>query len=109
MMLKAPIVEQLDADGTLRTFQMQPSSEGKDIVVAFVDEYEDDRSGPFHFLNKDDARRFEEGFGQCRVRKVGKAYFNFDGLAYHFEGKWSGIPTERNWLSYYALSLPEFA
>ena len=109
MMLKALIVEQLDVDGTLRTFQMLPSSEGRDIVVAFADEYEDNRSGPFHFLDEDDARRFDEGFARCRVRKVGKSYFNFDGHAHHFEGKWSGIPTERNWLSYYALSLPEFA
>ncbi len=109
MMLKALIVEQLDVDGTLRTFQMQPSTQGKDIVVAFADEYEDKRSGPFHFLDEDDARRFEEGFSGCRTRKVGKAYFSFDGRAYHFEGKWSGIPTERNWVSYYALSLPEFA
>jgi len=109
MMLKALIVEQLEVDGTLRTFQMQPSAEGRDIVVAFADEYEENRSGPFHFLDKDDARRFDEGFGQCRVRKVGKSYFSLNGHAYHFEGKWSGIPTERNWLSYYAPSLPEFA
>src|ERR1035441_3153074 len=40
------IVEQLDVDGTLRTFQMQPSTQGRDIVVAFADEYEDRRSGP---------------------------------------------------------------
>jgi hypothetical protein len=109
MMLKALIVEQLDADGTLRTFLMQPSSEGRDIIVAFADQYEDKRSGPFHFLNKDDAERFAEGFAACRIRKVGKAHFGFDGQRYHFEGEWSGIPTERSCLSYYALSLPEFA
>jgi hypothetical protein len=109
MMLKALIVEQLDADGTLRTFEMQPSTRGKHIVVAFADEYEDDRSGPFHFLNEDDARRFEKGFAACRIRKVGKTHFSSFGQKYRFEEKWLGIPTERHWLSYYALSLPEFA
>jgi CHAT domain-containing protein len=110
MMLKALIVEQLDADGTLRTFLMQPSIQGGNIVVAFADEYDDDsRSGPFHFLDEEDAKRFEEGFARCRIRKIGKSHFSFNGRTYHLDVNWSGIPTERNWLSYYALSLPEFA
>jgi hypothetical protein len=109
MMLKALIVEQLDADGTLRTFRMLPSTQGGNIVVAFADEYDDHRSGPFHFLDEEDARQFEEGFARCRIRKIGKSHFNFDGRTYHFDTNWSGIPTERYWLSYYALSLPEFA
>jgi hypothetical protein len=109
MMLKALIVEQLDTDGILRTFRMQPSVQRQDIVVAFADEYEDTRFGPFHFLDEDDAKRFEEGFARCRVRKIGSPHFRFDGHAFHVELTWAGIPTERNWLSYYALSLPEFA
>lgn len=109
MMLKALIVEQLDADGTLRTFRMQPSHEGRDIVVAFADEYEEERFGPFHFLDEDDAARFKEGFARCRTRRIGHPHFRFDGRAFHVEVTWSGIPTERQWLSYYALSLPEFA
>lgn len=109
MMLKALIVEQLDADGTLKTFRMQPSIKGRNIVVAFADEYDDRRSGPFHFLDEEDARQFEEGFANCRIRKMGRSHFNSDGRTYHFDISWSGIPTERYWLSYYALSLPEFA
>jgi len=108
MMLKALIVEQLDADGILRTFRMQPAVESPDIVVAFADEYEEDRFGPFHFLDEEDAKRFKEGFARCRVRKIGCPHFRFDGRVYQVELTWSGIPTERNWLSYYALSLPEF-
>ena len=109
MMLKALIVEQFDVDGTLRTFQMQPAGEGRKIIVAFADEWEEKRTGPFHFLDEDDAQRFEEGFTRGRARKIGSAYFYAKGKTYHFETKWSGIPTERHWLSYYALSLPEFA
>lgn len=109
MMLKALIVEQLDVDGTLRTFEMRPSIEGRNLVVAFADEWQDERAGPFHFLDQEDAKRFEEGFARCRARKIGKAYFYPNGGAYHFQTRWEGIPTERQWLSYYALSLPEFA
>jgi hypothetical protein len=47
MMLKALIVEQLEADGTIRSFKMQPSQNGRDLVVAFPDEYEERRVGPF--------------------------------------------------------------
>jgi hypothetical protein len=109
MMLKALIVEQLDADGALRTFEMQPSSHGRKLVVAFADEWDERRNGPFHFLDESDARRFEEGFALCRARKIGAGYFYNKGRTYHFETKWSGIPTQRQWLSYYALSLSEFA
>jgi hypothetical protein len=109
MMLKALIIEQLDTDGTLRTLRMQPSTQGRDIVVAFADEYDDRRSGPFHFLDEEDARQFEDGFARCRIRKIGRSHFHFDGQTYHFDTSWSGIPTERHQLSYYALSLPDFA
>lgn len=109
MMLKALIVEQLDADGTLRTFEMQPSGQDRKLVVAFADEWDEERAGPFHFLDENDAKRFEEGFARCRARKIGSAYFYTKGKTRHFETKWSGIPTEQHSLSYYALSLPEFA
>jgi hypothetical protein len=41
MMLKALIVEQLDVDGTLRTFEMQPSGHDRKLVVAFADEWDE--------------------------------------------------------------------
>lgn len=109
MMLKALIVEQLDADGILRTFRMQPAAGGRELVVARADEYDEPRSGPVHFLDEEDAQRFEEGFARCRARKIGAPYFSCDGSEYHIELYWSGIPTKRSWVSYYALSLPEFA
>jgi hypothetical protein len=109
MLLKALIVEQLDADGILRTFRMQVPDEDHHIVVAFADEYEEERSGPFHFLHEKDAKRFDEGFARCRTRRIGTPHFHFDGRAYHVEVTWSGIPTQVHWLSYYALSLPVFA
>ncbi len=108
MMLKALIVEQLERDGVLRTLRMQPKA-GEDIIVAFADEYDEPRCGPFHFLNEQEESRFREGFANCRARRLRCPNFSCDGKYFHVKTSWEGIPTERNWLSYYALSLPEFA
>ena len=109
MMLKALIVEQLEEDGTLRTLTMQPSAEGFDLVVAFADEYDEMRSGPFHFLSHTDEHRYRDGFAKCRARQIGSGHFYRKGESFHVETSWTGIRTERNRLSYYALSLPEFS
>lgn len=110
MMLKALIVEQLEADGTLRTFLMQPSSHDGKIVVAFAGGYQDvGRRGPFHFLDESDEERFAAGFARCRARKLGTRSFRSDGSRFHVELDWSGVPTEAHWVSYYALSLPQHA
>lgn len=108
MMLKALIVEQLENDGTLRSLKMQPTSDHS-IVVSFADKYDEPRHGPFHFLDEEDEFRFREGFAQCRARRLGGRNFIAKGDSFHVETNWYGIPTERQWLSYYALSLPEFA
>jgi hypothetical protein len=107
MMIKALIVEQLEADGLLRTMRMQPSTD-RDIVVAFAGDYNERRYGPFHFLDEEDDRRFREGFARCRARRIANPKFIRNGSSFHVETNWYGIPTQRNWLSYYALSLPKF-
>lgn len=107
MNVRALIVEQLEADGSLRTFRMVP---GRHLVtVAFPEEYQDQRSGPFHFLNREEERRFSEGFATAQVRRVGPDRFKVSEGRYVFITSWQGIPTERNYLTYYALSLPEQA
>ena len=108
MIVKALIVEQLKEDGTLRSFMMRPASQ-RDLIVAFGDEYDDERSGPFHFHDDRDARRYQEGFARCRARKLGDHYFRHNAdSTYHVKTRWLGIPTEKDRLSYYALSLPKF-
>ena len=108
MDVKALIVEQLDEDGSLRTLRMQPDFR-KPLIVAFGDEYNEPRRGPFHFLDERYDMAFQEAFASCRVRKVGDARFRNDGGRFSFETSWLGIPTQRNSLTYYAISLPEFA
>jgi hypothetical protein len=109
MIVNSVIVEQLEANGKIRSFRMQPPPYGRELVIAFADEYEGRRSGPFHFLDGQDAQRFSQGFAQCRERKIGKEYFYRDGEAFHVELGWEGIPTAEGTLSYYALSLPKHA
>ena len=79
------------------------------ITVAFADDREDVRSGPFHFLDERREKQFKKGFAECTAGKLPKSRFTeVDGEGV-FKHSWAGIPTERNSLSYYALSLPEFA
>lgn len=109
MMLKALITEQLDANGTLKTLRLHPGSD-QHIVVAFAHEYAEPMEGPFHFLEPEDERRFRESFAQCRARLLSLKNFSKNRDVFQVKSlRWSGIPTERNYLSYYALSLPEFA
>jgi len=107
VVLRALIVAQLEADGILRTLRMQPSTNG-DIAVAFAGEYDERRDGPFHFLDEEDERRFREGFAGCRIRRLSDKNFVQNGSSFHVKTSWRGVPTDRNGLSYYALSLPEF-
>jgi len=104
----AVIVEQLEADGSLRTFRMRPDS-AKEMTVAFANEYADVRSGPFHFLNDEDEKIFREGFATCKIRKLTADRFRVVDGRYEFQTSWLGIPTAQSLLSYYALSLPEYA
>ena len=53
MMLKTIITEQLDEDGTLRTFTMDASGQSGRITVAMPNEYKDPRNAPFYFLNEE--------------------------------------------------------
>ena len=50
MQVKALIFEQLEGDGTLRTFKMMSDSD-RPLVVALSDEYDEPRVGPVHFLD----------------------------------------------------------
>lgn len=108
MDVKALIVEQLDLDGTLRTFKMEPGY-GRRLVVAFADEYDEPRSGPFHFLDQRYSQEYVQGFATAQIRRVAKRRFYMQNDFYHFNTSWAGIPTMRNHLTYYALSLPSHA
>lgn len=108
MILKALIVEQLECDGHLKTFEMY-AEPGRHLRVAFADESENPRSGPFHFLDRRDERRFEAGFVHSTLWKLSKSKFISKSGEFVFKHSWRGIPTEQGFLSCYTLSLPEFA
>jgi|688.fasta_scaffold201919_2 hypothetical protein len=104
----ALIVEQLDQDGRLRSLRVAPDYRRK-LVVAFADEYDEHRAGPFHFLDPTMSRAYDRGFASAQARKVSRKNFHVDGEVFHFETSFQGIPTKPNCLTYYALSLPEYA
>jgi hypothetical protein len=108
MNVSAVLVEQLEPDGHLLTFQMRPEFTTS-MTVAFANEYADPRVGPFHFLDPKDEQSFKDGFATGKVRQLSEVRFKNENGLYKFHTSWLGIPTTRGELSYYALSLPEFA
>ena len=76
-MVNALIIEQLEDDGVLRSFVMQHA--GENIVVAFPDEFDGDRDGPFHFVREYDQSRFSQSFSGSRARRLGPPYFSQHG------------------------------
>jgi hypothetical protein len=111
MDLGALIVEQLEEDGTIRSFKMERQVGQSDLIVALPDEYDEPRDGPFHFHDPKAALRFSKGFAQCRLRRLGSRHFFRKGAAtYHVDLRWAGLPTTGDvLLTYYALSLPKNA
>ena len=108
MNVSALVVQQLDYRGYLRTFQMR-ANEGRALAIARLDEFEEPPSGPFHFLDEGQKEAFEKDFAVCRTLKLSESNFSVVDDEYRFQISWQGIPTERNCLSCYSLSLPEFA
>ena len=105
MIVSAVIVEQLDIDGHLRTFRMK-SDHSDQLTIAFAGEYDEPRTGPFHFLEDKHEKNFEAGFAECSARKLTPDHYRSIDNGYEFKTFWRGIPTQRQETSYYALSLP---
>ena len=102
------LVEQLDSNGLIRTFRMK-ADRGYPITVAFADEYEEPREGPFHFLDSEYERKFHSGFASCKARKLSSSRLKQTRGKFNLSISWIGIPTIQGRLSYYALSLPLYA
>jgi hypothetical protein len=109
MQVNSLIIEQLDSNGTLKTFKIQADS-SRELVVAFADEFEEPREGPFYFLDEHYAKSFARGFAECKSHSLGRRCFrDFSKNNYQFSHIWRGIPTKRSEVSFYSLSLPEYA
>ncbi|MGL5062800.1 MAG: CHAT domain-containing protein [Microcoleus sp.] len=108
MLVNTIIVEQLDADGRLKTLTMQADRDYA-LWVALADEYDEPREGPFYFPDPRYAKRFSREFEECPALRVGKTRFRSLNGYYEFCTCWRGIPKEDGKISYYALSLPENA
>ncbi|MDB5072643.1 MAG: hypothetical protein JWM87_3754 [Candidatus Eremiobacteraeota bacterium] len=108
MDVRAVIIEQLELNSTLRSFRMHPTRSER-LIVAFADEYDEPRSGPFHFFDPRHERAYGRGLAACTEKKLGPTRFRREGNRYHFSTCFDGIPTESHRLSYYALSLPPYA
>ena len=108
MELKALIIEQLDENGTLKTLRMSPDNDTP-LIVAFAEEYEEERNGPFHFLDNGYEEKFTNHFANTKIRKLGKSFFTIENESFFFKSSWKALPTSQGSLTYYSLLLPKFA
>lgn len=108
MNVKSIVVEQIDWDATSKSLILEPDHNGE-LWVAFPTDYDEPRESPFYFQNENYDDKFNQGFAECRARKVNKKnYYEENGL-FTYKADWHNIITERSHTSYYALYLPEFA
>jgi len=108
MIVAAVVVEHIGYDGYLRSLHMQ-ADPGRTLTIAFADEFDEPHSGPFHFLEDHFKNIFEKEFAECKTLKLSESNFSVVDNEYRFQTSWLGIPTQRNGLSCYSLTLPEFA
>lgn len=97
------IVEQLEWDGKVRTVHYR-APDRPEMWIADADEYHDRRSGPFHFLEDADERRYRKQMRHARAREAASLVRGDDGWIY--SSQWRGISTVRGAQTAYAFALP---
>jgi len=107
--IHAIIHEQIDWDGTIKSFQLKERDNIGDLWIAFPGDYNEPRNGPFYFLDHEYETYFQDKIASCRHIGIAPGNFYRDGEDYIFKTEWHRVPTLRNHLTYYALYLPEFA
>jgi len=100
------ILEQIDWDGNSHLLKYSPDPLDE-LWVAYLDEYLEAATGPFHFLESRHRDKFSEELSNMTVRQAGGFQTGQKGAVY--ETSFTGIPTKRAFLSLYALYLPEDA
>ncbi|WP_448138447.1 hypothetical protein [Sphingobacterium siyangense] len=109
MNIHAIIIEQLEWDGRLKSFSLQAQRDLGEMWVAFPNEYQNERTGPFHFLDSEYENLFEHRKAKCRNAKLASDKFYEKDNQFYISTTWNEIPTKRHQLTFYALYLPEYA
>lgn len=91
MNVKSIIYERLEIDGLLKTLQLDASNTRRNMTVAFCDEYDEPRNGPFHFLDHQDEQRFQDKLCRCTKRKLSSQRYLIKDNEYTFKTSWEGF------------------
>lgn len=108
MYVNSVIIEKIEYDGTLKTVQLNSAVAGQ-LIVSFPNEYDEKRSGPFYFHNRQHDRILRKTARTNGARKLNSNHLRTSDLVTQLSLPWRNIPTEQGELSYYALSLPNYA
>ena len=107
-MVNSVIIEQLEFNGTLKTVELSSDLMGK-IIISFPDEYTDKRNSPFHFQYRIHDKAVRKLFKANGIRRLDLSNFRQSDSEFRVNIPWRNIPTKSGELSYYAISLPEYA
>lgn len=109
MNINAIIHEQIEWDGSAKSFQFKADQSIGDLWVGFPTDNASERNAPFYFLDKEYEINFHKKQSNCRKVILSEKNFYQERNNHIFTTSWQRIPTERQSLTYYALYLPEFA
>src|ERR1700744_1745858 len=109
MQINAIIHEQIEWDGSIKSFQLKEREDLGDLWVAFPGDYDDEPNGPFHFLEREYETWYNEKRASCACRRIASCNFYMEDGDYIFKTGWHRISTKEHQLTYYSLYLPEFA
>lgn len=111
MQVNGLIVDDLNEKGELKSFVLNKDYKIGDLWIAFPDEYDTPRKGPFHFLDNSYEKLFSSVYENKQIRKAGSNNFREIGNnQFEFKTNWNNIPVRVSWeLYYYSLYLPKFA
>lgn len=111
MQVNGLIIEELNERGELKSFVLNKDHNIGDLWIAFPDEYDNPRNGPFHFLDDSYEKLFSTVYQDKNMRKVGSKRLKSIGHnQFEFYTNWDNIPVQASWeLYYYSLYLPKSA
>ena len=109
MNIHAIIHEQIDWDGTIKSFQFKERDEIGDLWIAFPGDYDGQRNSPFYFLDREYETNFHSKVANSRHVRIAKENFYQQDNETIFQTKWHKITTKWGETTYYALYLPEYA
>jgi hypothetical protein len=99
---------QLEADGSVKMIRLKPSGKA-DVTIAMPYEFDEPRSTPVHFLDREEEERFKAFMRSARVMRLSSAQLQKSENSIVYKSEVRGIRYGRGASPLMTISLPENA